>query len=336
MILEERIVAFEQIGDIFLNFKDDTSFEAIFSQAQLENSWFVASSIEYALLSLGHMLEPTKLRNWIGRYQMNNKIKKIGVINSSNIPLVGFYDFFCVLLSGNVYVGKLSSSNQVLLPFVATLLCKINPKFKNRIFFQENLSNTDLIIATGNDNTADHFRYMFKNQHKIIRNNRNSVAVIEGCESMEDYIKLSQDIFMYFGLGCRSVSKIFLPESFKVKNIRSLIQYDHEFTSNQFYMDNYYYQKALLITNNTPFHNLDNLLLVESPLFNSPISVLYYEYYQSIDNLSNIIRVNQEKIQCVVSNNFSFKNRVPFGRTQQPSLADAPDGVDVMKFILES
>ncbi len=332
MLLEDRILAFEKIGNIFLNFEKSQFFIDVIDKSTSENTFFTKPNVKYAFLALGQMLSGNQLRRWLSSYEIGNDPKKVGVIIPANIPLVGFYDFLCVLLSGNIFVGKLSSSNTVLLPFVSNLLSDINPKFKTRIFFKNNLNDVDLLIATGNDNSADYFNYLFQNKRKIIRKNRNSIAVLTGSETDDEYIKLAHDIFMYFGLGCRSISKIFVPLSFDVNKFKKVFQNNFKTTCEP-YLDNYNYNKAIFTVESKFFLDLNNLLIIESAKINSPISVLYYEYYDSIKSLQNLIYTNRNQIQCIVSNNNFDSNVIRFGDTQNPTVFSPPDQVDVLKFL---
>lgn len=327
MLLEDRIKAFEEIRDVFLNFQTNNIFQECIEKAQIQNSWFLKSNIEYAFLSLAKMLNKDQLREWSSLYNTSREPKTVGVIIAANIPLVGFYDFLCVLLSGNIFIGKLSSSNNVLLPFVAKVLCDINPEFKNYIFFQNNLDDVDLLIATGNDNSADYFNFLFKKKRKIIRKNRNSVAILNGLETDDEYRRLSHDIFMYFGLGCRNISKLFVPQSFDFNHLKAVFQDTVNITC-QPYLDNYNYQKALFKMHSIDFLDFSNLLLVESEHINSPISVVYYQYYDDVEVLDKFLNFHRDSIQCVVGDNL-----ITFGSTQVPLVFNPPDNVDVMRFL---
>ena len=328
MLLEDRIKAFEELGDFFLNFQTNNICLESIEKAKVENPWFSKFNIGYAFSSLAKMLNSYELRKWTSGYNMSRVPKIIGVVIPANIPLVGFYDFLCVLLSGNIFIAKLSSSNTILLPFVAKVLCDINPKFKNYIFFQNNLEHVDLLIATGNDNSADYFNFLFKTKRKIIRKNRNSVAVLNGLETDIEYKKLSHDIFMYFGLGCRNVSKIFVPKSFDFNHLK-LVFKDSVDIKCQAYLDNYNYQKTMLTMDSIDFLDFDNLLLVESESINSPISVVYYQYYDDIKGLNKILDIHRDSIQCIVGND----ELIQLGNTQVPLVFHAPDNVDVMRFL---
>ena len=330
MILKDRVYAFVKLGEMFVNFNTNKLFDSVIKVANQNNAWFTHKNIKYSLLALGGMLSENKIKQWIKTYVFNDDNKRVGVIIPSNIPLVGFYDFFCVLLSGNIFIGQLSQSNNILLPYIAHLLCNLNPEFQNYIFFEKKIKNIDMIIATGNDNSAVYFNYKYRSISQIIRKNRTSIAILSGGETDLDLQRLILDVYIYFGLGCRNVSKIYLPHGFDFSRlISSFGKFKLEYLSD--YMDNYHYQKTIFKLNNIPVFDLNTILLVESNQIHAPISVLYYEYYASKDDLTKKVRSCNNSIQCIVSEEHFFKNSVSFGDAQQPQLHQPPDGVDIMK-----
>lgn len=333
MILRDRVDAFKQLGRVLSNFHNTSNFKNIILKAENNNNWFTQRHIEYAILSLGYMLRKDNLMQFISSYDFCDRVKKVGVIIPSNIPLVGFYDFLCVLLSGHIFIGKLSKSNNVLLPFIANLLCGINMGFKSKIDFQNQLSNVDIVIATGGDNSAVNFEYLFRDQLRLIRKNRNSIAILSGSESVDDYNQLASDIFLYFGLGCRNVSKIFIPNGFNINDLKQAFSNFDYTLINKNYSDNYHYQKTILRMQEIDFFDFDNVLLVESKQINSPIAVLYYEYYDTINSICKFLDCNDHIIQCVVSSTVTIQGSIRLGSTQKPSLYDFPDGLDVIQFL---
>ena len=333
MNFKDRVSAFEELGVILSNSASNSDFHKILKSASLNNYWFTRSNVMYAVQSLSKWLNQATLFSFISHYNLTDSNKKIGVIIPSNIPFVGFHDFLCVLLSGNTFIGQLSSHNNVLLPYIANLLFGINKDFKNLIFFSNNIKNVDMIIATGSDNSAVYFDYHHFGVPKIIRKNRNSIAIISGFENPKDYLNLALDVYMYFGLGCRSVSKLFLPRGFNIEILRPYFKQIGQSFYQTDYLQNYTYQKSIFILNSIMFFDFHNLLLVESRQINSSLSVLYYEYYDNIQELKDKIHTNQEKIQCVLSNDKSIKNALYFGSSQQPRIDDFPDGVDVIDCI---
>ena len=334
MLIQDRISAFEKLGNIFLNIAKQKGFEDVANNSFLINPWFTKSSIEYAFLSLSKMLHSDALNSWVESYKINKKKLLIGVIIPSNIPLVGFYDFLCVLISGNIFLGKLSANNNILLPYVASLLFSIDVRFKQYVFFHDNLKSIDLLIATGGDNSYDYFNTLFQNTPRILRKNRNSVAVLMGNETQVSYSRLAHDIFLYFGLGCRNVSKLFLPRSFNFTHLKKYLETYSIIMLNENYRDNYNYQKSILTINSIQFIDFNNSILISSDRFNSPIGVLYYEHYNSLEEVNQRLKVNQEQIQCIVCDDNRINNAISLGSTQIPTLLDFPDGVDVMKFLV--
>jgi len=332
MILEDRVDAFKELSKFLSNPHLQSSFYPIVQKARQNNSWFTEQNIKFSFSSLAHMLDFLPL--WLSSYNVGSKKKKIGVIIPSNIPLVGFYDFLCVLISGNIFIGKLSSSNNVLLPYVADLLCSINADFNNYIYFKNDIKNADILIATGDDNTANYFNYVYSGVSKIIRKNRTSVAIFNGSEKERDYYALAKDIYLYFGLGCRNVSKLFLPVNFDINSLKIPFSKNKFLSFSKSYLDNYDYQKTILKINNVHFFDFENLLLVNSEKIHAPISVVYYEYYDNLSALQKKIKHYQDEIQCIVAHDMLGDNSVRFGESQSPRLQDYPDGVDVLKFLL--
>jgi hypothetical protein len=259
--------------------------------------------------------------------------KKIGIAMAGNIPLVGFHDLMCVLLSGHQLVAKLSSSDSVLMKFVRDSIISIDSSFADKLLFEERLNGVDAVIATGSDNTSRYFEYYFRNIPHIIRKNRTSCAVIVGEESPEEYSMLGKDIFCYFGLGCRNVSKIFVPENFDFPVMLKSLESFQPIVNHHKYANNYDYQKSILLINQT--HHYDNgfLLLTENENLVSPISTVYYQFYKDQNDLSLKLQSMADKIQCIVSAQGWYKQSVPFGEAQFPLVSDYADGVDTMAFL---
>jgi len=255
---------------------------------------------------------------------------------AGNIPMVGFNDLLCVLISGNKFVGKLSSDDKFLLPFIAKILIAANSKFSDYIEFTEGqLKNIDAVIATGSNNSSRYFDYYFGKYPNIIRKNRNSIAVLTGNESMNDLRLLGKDVFQYFGLGCRNVSKLFVPKGYKFHTFYESIFDYKNFNKNNKYGNNYEYNRTVYLMSNHP-SLLDNnfLLLKEAPAYTSPIGVLFYEFYSDIHALNERLEKEKEQIQCIVSRSPVIKNKIDFGEAQCPGLADYADGIDTMRFLI--
>jgi hypothetical protein len=253
---------------------------------------------------------------------------------AGNIPLVGFHDFLSVLITGHHVLVKQSSNDKHLLPYLAKYLEFVEPQFKGTITFTENrLENFDAVIATGSNNTARYFEYYFKEKPSIIRNNRNSVAVLTGNETPEELKNLSEDIFRYYGLGCRNVSKLFVPKGYNFDGFFEAIYHWNPIINKAKYANNYDYNKAVYLM--SEFDMLENgfFMIKEDESYASPIATLFYEYYDSVSILKTNLESNKDKIQCIVSNGFA-ENEIAFGATQKPQLWDYADSVDSVEFLL--
>ena len=351
MNLEQRKRAFVRLGEFFQQFKisgikkaEDTEFNNLFFDAfkmQIErssevNSWFTKENVLQSFQSWSEDLNLENLNEWLGNYQINEQApsKTIAIIMAGNIPLVGFHDFLSSLICGHDVKIKLSSNDPHFLPLIAKFLEHFDNAFKGKITFsKDKLNDFDAVMATGSSNTARYFDYYFGKYPNIIRKNRNSVAVLTGDESAEELEKLGDDIFQYFGLGCRSVSKLFVPENYNFDLLFNAIYKFNEIIHYKKYENNYDYNKAVYLMSS--FQIIENgfLMLKEDQSYSSPIATLFYEYYDSFENIKLKLLEEQEQIQCIVSN-LNFKNQVVFGETQQPKLWDYADGVDTLQFLI--
>ncbi len=313
------------------------AFEMQIKRAKEYNGWFTQENVLYSLQSWSQCLTEDNIQKWCNSYSFpkKNLEKKVAVIMAGNIPLVGFHDFLCVLLSGNSIIAKLSSNDKYFLPLIGKYLEHIAPAFKGKILFtEEKLEDFDAVIATGSNNTARYFDYYFGKHPHIIRKNRNTVAVLSGEETPQELKAMVDDVFRYFGLGCRSISKIFVPKGYDLNAIfkaaykhKDIIAYDR-------YANNYDYNKAVYLM--SLFKILENgfLMLKEDESYSSPISSLFYEYYDNIETLKAKLKKDCEQIQCI-SSNLDIPNAIALGKTQSPQLWDYADGVDSMEFLLK-
>ena len=310
-------------------------FENLIQLSQSHNGWYTPENVCFSIQSWATALTEENFNTWLSRYSFNEiRPKNVGLILAGNIPLVGFHDFLAVLISGHKVLIKTSSNDQFLLPFLAKYLTAVAPKFANKISFIEGkLENFDAIIATGSNNTARYFDYYFKDKPSIIRKNRNSVAVLNGSETKEQLVALGEDIFRYFGLGCRNVSKLFVPIGYSFNAFFEAIFEYQDIIHYEKYANNYDYNKAVFLMSN--FKLLDNgfLTIKEDESYASPISSIFYEYYDSIEDLQIQLQSKKEQIQCIVSDNL-VKNSINFGQTQKPNLWDYADNVDTLSFLL--
>ncbi len=348
MNLANRVSAFAKLGEILTN-PDLESFRSFVSEigqlrellvnSQNYNPWFTTENVKSALWAIGQSLSRKKLEKWINIYKVEkfekHKRRTVAVVMAGNIPLVGFQDFVSVLISGNNILIKLSTDDNKLLPLLYKMLIKIEPEFKSRINFTDGkLENFDAIIATGSNNTSRYFEYYFEKYPHIIRKNRNSVAVLNGRETNEDLHNLGLDIFRYYGLGCRNVSKIYVPKNFVVDRFYESINDFVDVINHSKYKNNYEYNKAIYLVNRTPHFDNGFLILKEDEGLSSPISVLYYEKYEDFRYVNQTIETLKDKIQCVVSADEKIANRIAPGTTQNPELWEYADGVDTIKFLL--
>ncbi|PIA82161.1 acyl-CoA reductase [Gaetbulibacter sp. 4G1] len=351
MNLEQRINAFVKLGDFISQFsneavqkKDNVKHNDIFFDgfkhqlklAEEYNGWFTQENIKFALSGWSNSLTLENLSKWLKPYQLDAvSPKKIAIIMAGNIPLVGFHDFLSVLISGHNVLVKQSSNDKHLLPYLSKYLEYVENDFKGKInFTEEKIENFDAVIATGSNNTARYFEYYFKDKPSIIRNNRNSIAIINGKESNEDLKNLSEDIFRYYGLGCRNVSKLFVPKGYNFDAFFEAMYHWHPIIEKAKYANNYDYNKAVYLM--SEFDMLENgfFMIKEDQSYASPIATLFYEYYDDIEQLRKKTKVEANQIQCIVSKGFS-ENEIRFGATQKPQLWDYADDVDSIAFLLE-
>lgn len=343
--LEKRIVAFEQLGAYLRHFKTEESIHSqsklynLITESHYYNPWFTPEFVKTAIVNLGESLNKNSMNRWAEMYpaMQNDKrnSKRIGVVMAGNIPLVGFHDFLSVLFTGHKIQAKLSSDDDKLLPAIAEQLIVIEPAFTDYILFTGGtLENIDAIIATGSNNTSRYFEYYFRNVPHIIRKNRNGVAVLTGHESDEELRLLGEDIFMYFGLGCRSISKLFVPKGYSFDRLFQNLESFRWVSDHNKYRNNYEYYRSIYLINGEK--HLDNgvLMLKEDFGFSSPPSVVYYEEYEDIIKLNTRISEAKEQIQCIAGNSIKIPELIPIGKAQKPALWDYADGVDTLEFLL--
>lgn len=351
MNLPERIDAFVKLGDFLSQFTqndfikkeniphNDLFFDGFKHQISLaneHNGWFTKENIVYALNGWSNSLTESNINKWLSKYNFNDSASKnVAVIMAGNIPLVGFHDFISVLLAGHNVIVKQSSNDKHLLPYLTKYLEFVEPGFKGKIrFTEEKLENFDAVIATGSDNTARYFEYYFKDKPSVIRKNRNSVAVLTGNETADELKELSNDIFRYYGLGCRNVSKLFLPKNYDFDAFFKAMYDWNPIINETKYANNYDYNKAVYLM--SEFDILENgfLMIKEDANYASPIATVFYEYYDAMEDLKVKLVKDAENIQCIVSNNV-MDNEIPFGQTQNPQLWEYADNVDTIEFLLQ-
>lgn len=340
---EKRKIAFVELGEQietiihrYENNSDESTddFQNVLMIAKAENKWFTEENILFSLKSWANSLQSKNLFTWLEGYDISEHTipYEVGIIMAGNIPLVGFHDFLSVLITGHKAVIKQSSNDKRLLPYIAKMLMSIEPEFQDYIHFEENtLKSYDAVIATGSNNTARYFEYYFKNKPHIIRKNRNGVAILNGNETIEDFKHLAEDIFKYFGLGCRNVSKLYVPKNYDFNDFYSHISHYKEFINHNKYANNYEYNKAVYLMSDIKFLDNGFLIVKEDTEISSPIAVVNFEEYED-KMLKTSLKLNSENIQCIVGNHnlCQFK----FGEAQKPNLYDYADGVDTLNFLI--
>ncbi|UPS90964.1 acyl-CoA reductase [Bizionia sp. M204] len=351
MDLRQRINAFVELGKFLKQFSTDPfeennavlhnnlffdGFKHQIKIAQEHNAWFTRENLIFSFNGWSKSLTETNITQWLNNYNFNNvNPKKVAIIMAGNIPLVGFHDFLSVLISGHHVVVKQSTNDKHLLPFLAKYLETVEPEFKGKITFTaDKLDNFEAVIATGSNNTARYFEYYFKGKPSIIRKNRNSLAVLSGDETEEQLEALSEDIFRYYGLGCRNVSKLLVPKDYDFQKFFKAMYKWHPIIHQNKYANNYDYNKAVYLM--SEFDMLENgfLMIKEDSSYASPIATVFYEYYSDAKALKNKLQADSDKIQCVVASGL-VDSEVSFGQTQNPQLWDYADNVDTISFLLK-
>ena len=352
MTLNNRIEAFVKLGTFLKQFNAEgiikveeselnnlffDAFKMQINRAQEFNGWFSKENVFKAFESWSLALTEENIKKWVKNYNFPEVYspKTIAIIMAGNIPLVGFHDFLCVLITGHNALIKQSSNDKHFLPLIAKFLEYNNPNFKGKITFTDQaLSNFDAVIATGSNNTARYFDHYFGKYPSIIRQNRNSVAILTGNETNQELELLGEDIFQYFGLGCRSVSKLFIPKNYNFDSLFNALYKFNTIINYKKYENNYDYNKAVYIM--SLFNVLENgfVMLKEDQSYASPIASIFYEHYDSIDELHKKLTLDKDKIQCIVSNE-NVVDFVKFGQTQHPKLWDYADNVDSIEFLLK-
>ncbi|TDH26505.1 acyl-CoA reductase [Segetibacter sp. 3557_3] len=330
MILQERIDLLVRLGE-YLS-ENDESWVRTKAKAYSKNPWFIPEFIDHAAANIKEQfLQRAQLEHWATSYGLNAQVvppKRVGLVMAGNIPMVGFHDMLCIFITGHEQLIKLSSKDEVLIPFLLNKLNEFDPAVSNYINVSEKLNGCEVYIATGGNNTGRYFEYYFGKYPNIIRKNRTSVAVLTGEESVEQLEALADDIQLYFGLGCRNVTKLYVPDHYNFEPLlQALRKYDH-FMEFHKYRHNYDYQLALLMMGNKFYMTNDSILFSENKSLFSAVSQVHFEYYSDKNALTTSLGSNTD-LQCIIGNDF-----VPFGHGQKPRLADYADGVDTMKFLL--
>lgn len=336
MKLEERISALIALGE-HLQAPDDYR-EAVIHRTHFNNQWFTKEHQRKAIQAIAtHFLSEKELRNWLAEYDIPEKspAKTVGLVMAGNIPLVGFHDVLCTFIAGHRAMIKLSEKDKYLLPYVFRQLAIIDPRTADYFAPVERLRDFDAVVATGSNNSARYFEQYFSKYPHIIRKNRNAVAVLDGTESKEELEALSRDVFQYFGLGCRNVAKLYVPEGYRFEPLLEGLHEYREIVLNDKYKNNFDYNYAILVLNKEKYMANGCIILRENRDISSPIAGLNYEYYQDLKALEKELEERKEEIQLVVAKDGLLSQKTyPFGNAQQPELSDYADGVDTLDFLI--
>lgn len=328
MNIKKRVDLMIRLGEYFVT--NDEALQSVKQIASSQNPWFGLEFVDLAIKNIAqNFLQEKLLESWVEEYDLedNPLQKNIGIVMAGNIPLVGFHDFLCVFVSGHKAIIKASSKDDVLIKHIAEKLIEFDDNAKQYMAFAERLKGCDAYIATGSNNSSRYFEYYFARVPNIIRRNRTSVAILNGNETEEELNLLADDMQLYYGMGCRNVTKIFVPEGYDfIALLDALRRYNH-FADFHKYKNNYDYQLALLILNRKFYMTNDSIILTENESVFAPVSQVNYSYYNETKTLADNLHANID-IQCIVGNDF-----VPFGKSQSPSLTDYADGIDTIQFL---
>lgn len=328
MDLLERIDLMERLG-YYLN-SNDEKLRAVKKETFEKNKWFTEEFVNLSLKNIATgFLNRSKLENWIQCYSPENNVraKTIGVVMAGNIPLVGFHDFLCVFISGHRQIIKLSEKDNVLLEHITEKLVQWNNEVSALVKFADFLKNCNVYIATGSTNSSRYFKYYFGRYPSIIRSNKTSVAILSGKETADELRLLSDDVYTYFGLGCRNVTQLLVPHHYDFIPLLDAFKKYTYFTDHFKYKNNYDYNLTLLIMNNKLYMTNESIILCENDNVFSPVSQLHYNFYGDKDVILNNLK-RDANIQCIIGN-----GAIPFGESQCPGLFDYADGTDTMKFL---
>lgn len=329
MNLKERIALLVKLEKYLTSYNDQ--LQEIKKKAHEQNGWFTEEFINFSFKNItSEYLDVSKLNRWINHYHIDDNIepRRIGIVMAGNIPLVGFHDFLCTFIAGHHQYIKFSDKDDVLLKHIIDKLCEWNPKVNNVVRIVDMLKGCDAYIATGSNNSVRYFNYYFGKYPSVIRNNKTAVAVLSGNETYGQLTSLADDVYSYFGLGCRNVTKIFAPREYDFVMLLNAFRKYNYLSEVAKYKNNYDYNLALLMMNNKFYMSNESLILTEDESLFSPVSVLHYSYYEDKESLAGQLKANRQ-IQCIVGD-----GQLTFGNTQKPGLFDYADGIDTMQFLL--
>jgi len=333
---EERIDAFAALGDFLSG--DSPELSGALRSATVQNPWYTEENTRKQLKAIAGNLAADKLHAWLAPYPDRNSDRSVGLVLAGNVPLVGFHDVLAVLLSGFRAQAKVSADDAGLTTFLLNVLQNIEPKFAKKIHCVDKLRDFDLVIATGSDNSSRYFEYYFGHKPHLIRRNRNSVAVLDGSEDRTALEALGEDIFAYFGMGCRSVSKLYFPKNYNLTVLFEALERYRSVRDHHKYANNYDYNKSVYLINGDRHFDNGFLLLKEDSRMASPLATVFYEDYENVAEIAQRLNAQSDKIQCLVSQS-GIQTAVPtfsFGESQCPALSDYADGVNTLDFLFSN
>ncbi len=324
--IERRIDLLSNLGGYII--MNEAAWQSAKERAIRANAWFTSEHIDLAAKNIAEQFLPReKMLQWVATYKLPAAQKIVGIVMAGNIPLVGFHDFLCGFLSGHHLRLKLSSKDEVLITHLLSKLFEWEPALSQQVKIAERLNNCDAYIATGSNNTARYFEQYFGKYPHIIRKNRTSVAVLDGTETDEDLSLLADDVYLYYGLGCRNVTQVCVPRDYNFEQLlRAFTKYNSYADLNK-YKNNYDYHLAIYLLNRVPYMSNESILMVENELPFSAVSVCHYRYYDNKEELINQLKASED-IQAIIGKGF-----IPFGDSQKPALSEYADGVDTMAFL---
>ncbi len=326
MNIERRIDLLANLGTWMQ--MNDIGWQQAKEKAEHKNAWFTKDHVELAVSNIiSTFLQKDLLTKWIGNYTLPATAKTVGIVMAGNLPLVGFHDFVCGFISGHHLRLKLSSKDEVLLPYLLRKLGEWEPEVLEQVTIEEMLKGCDAYIATGSNNTARYFEQYFGKYPNIIRRNRTSVAILDGTETTEELTALADDVYLYYGLGCRNVTQVCVPRDYNFEPLLRAFDSHNGYADLNKYKNNYDYHLAIYLLNRVPYMSNESILLVENDLPFSAVSVLHYRYYDDKQAMAEELK-NSQDIQAIIGNGF-----IHFGNSQKPSLSDYADNVDTMQFL---
>ncbi|MDO5510096.1 MAG: acyl-CoA reductase [Weeksellaceae bacterium] len=330
------IQAFTQLGQYLQQQLENATsqptsdLQVILQQAQQKNPWFTTENTHFALQQWAQLLQQDKLQDFVSKYNYATEPKKVGIIMAGNIPLVGWHDLLCVLLSGHIAYIKLSSSDNVIIPRLCEKLIQIEPQLEQRMQFVPQIKDYDAVIGTGSSNTERTLREYFSHVPLLLRGSRTSVAIITDDTTDAELQQLGDDVMRYFGLGCRNITQLFLPENFHLDRLFAAFYPWKDIATHFKYTNNYDYNRAIGLMNHENLYDNGFLLLRESQALFSPVGVLNYAYYKDTEQIHQFLAEHANSVQCVVGDQ---QDQIAFGSTQTPDLQQFADGIDTMQFL---